>query len=145
MAPPRKSAGKAEKKEPTAPKAAAAAAPTTSPPAEPPAAQPAPSTASADDQGAAAAKPVEPVGGGGKASGQKWTSYEIVDGKTQPVGASSAPSVHRLERAQALTELAKGTGMSGELVAEGIQSFKDTDGRTMNVVVAGGALYKQEV
>jgi UDP-N-acetylmuramoylalanine-D-glutamate ligase len=139
-----KKADKAEQKKPKA-NAAAAAAPTASPPAEPPAAQPAPSNALADDQGAAAAKPVEPVGGGHEASGQKWTSYEIVDGKTQPVGAASVPSVHRLERAQALTELAKGTGMSGELVAEGIQSFKDTDGRTMNVVVSGGALYKQEV
>jgi hypothetical protein len=137
-----KKADKAEQKKPKA-NAAAAAAPTASPPAEPPAAQPAPSNALADDQGAAAAKPVEPVGGGHEASGQKWTSYEIVDGKTHPVDASSAPSVHRLERAQALPELPE--NMIARPVKDGIRSFKDTDGRTMNVVVAGGALYKQEV
>lgn len=64
-----------------------------------------------------------------------------------PVIADTATAVHRLARAQALTELEKSKDdrVNGTLAQEGIQSFKDVDGRTMNVVVAGGALYKQEV
>jgi hypothetical protein len=51
--------------------------------------------------------------------------------------------VERIEQARALLGLAYGE--PAELVPEGIQSFKDTDGRTMRVVVVDGALFKQEV
>jgi hypothetical protein len=51
--------------------------------------------------------------------------------------------VDRIEQARALLGLAYGE--PAELVPEGIQSFKDTDGRTMRVVVVDGALFKQEV
>jgi hypothetical protein len=139
-----KTAAKADKKEPKAPKAAPAAAPTTSPPADPPASQPTPSTTSPEDTSTTAAQPTEAAGADQETGGRKWVAHEIVDGVAQPVGQVTA-TVHRLERAQALPELTKGTGASGELVADGIQSFKDTDGRTMNVVVSGGALFKQEV
>lgn len=74
-------------------------------------------------------------------TGEKWTAYEIVDGVTQPV-ETPVQTVPNLERAQALPELAK--GVISTLVSEGIQSFKDTDRRTMLVVVVDGALFKQQ-
>jgi hypothetical protein len=53
--------------------------------------------------------------------------------------------VDRLEQARALLELAKDEpGAPVELAADGIQSFKSTDGRTMLVVVRDGNLYSQE-
>jgi hypothetical protein len=58
--------------------------------------------------------------------------------------AKESPAVWRVERARALLEL-PASAKTAKLVADGIQSFKDTDRRTMNVVVAGGQLYKQEV
>lgn len=137
-----KTARKADdKKEPKA-KAAPAAAPTASPPNPPSEPGPVLSTALpvSDELLKATGFQDKPEDGR-----QKWVAHEIVNGETVVVGEVPAPAVHRLERAQALTELAKGTGMTGTLVADGIQSFKDTDGRTMNVMVSGGALYKQEV
>lgn len=59
------------------------------------------------------------------------------------VPSDTATAVHRVERARALPEIDKGT--KAKLVAEGIQSFKDSGGRTMNVVVHGSSLNKQEV
>jgi hypothetical protein len=53
------------------------------------------------------------------------------------------PTVHNLERARDLLELA--ADEEGAVPAEGIQSFKDTDRRTMRVVVSNNRLYKQEV
>lgn len=125
-----KTAGKAGKNEPKAPKAAVAAAPTASPPASPPADPP-------------AATPAADAGNQAQDHEKgKWTPHEIVDGVAKPVG-QFVPSVHRLERAQALPTLPE--KMIGRPPHEGIQSFKDTDGRTMNVLVADGILYKQEV
>jgi hypothetical protein len=138
MATAKKTPAKGETKEPKAPKApkaaAAAAAPVATPAASPPAADPAAAATEPADKG-------------------KWTPYEIVDGETKPYvsptpSAEHAPEpvpcgVVRLEHARALPEIIKGD--RGDLVPGGIQSFKDTDRRTMNVVVRDGNLFKQEV
>jgi hypothetical protein len=86
-----------------------------------------------------------PQGGDGTqepAAGRTWTPLEIVDGETRVVGESE-PAVHRLERAQELPLLPE--KMVGRPPRDGIEAFKDTDGRTMRVLVVGGQLFKQEV
>jgi hypothetical protein len=136
MATAKKTPAKGETKEPKAPKApkAAAAAPAATPAASPPAADPAAAATEPADKG-------------------KWKAFEIVDGETKPyvaptLSAEHAPGntpteINRLESARELPEIAKGE--STTQVATGIQSFKDTDRRTMNVVLANGVLHKQEV
>lgn len=67
---------------------------------------------------------------------------EVLD----PVPASThAPRlpIDRLERARALPEL-KNT-VAAKPAGDPIQSFKDADRRTMNVVTVAGELFKQEV
>lgn len=59
-----------------------------------------------------------------------------------PDVSPTLPAVHLLDRARALPELVKGE--AAELIAEGIQAFKDIEGRTMNVVHRFGQLFKQE-
>jgi hypothetical protein len=101
-----------------------APAPTSAPvPSEPPAVALAPATP------AEATEPAKPF------------SQPVVHEMNMPSDTTAA--VHRLERARSLPELA--AGEKAKLVADGIQSFKDVDRRTMNVVIAGGTLHKQEV
>lgn len=63
-----------------------------------------------------------------------------------PVPASThaaRPPIDRLERARALPELK--SDAVAKPAGEPIQSFKDADRRTMNVVTVAGELFKQEV
>jgi hypothetical protein len=76
------------------------------------------------------------------AARRAWIPHEIVDGEARVVGEAD-PAVHRLDRAQELPLLPE--KMVGRPPREGIEAFKDTDGRTMRVLVAGGQLFKQEV
>lgn len=73
----------------------------------------------------------------------KWQSFEIVDGQAVPASEAPTPAgVHLLDRARALPELAKEE--AAHLIEEGIQAFKDLEGRTMLVVHRFGQLFKQE-
>jgi hypothetical protein len=119
MGKPKNAAAKAEPKgkTPSAPAPTAAAPAPTQPPVE---------------TQAAAAPPVE---------ADKPFSQPVQHEPHPP--ADTPTSVHRLERARALPEATASD--KGKLASDGIQSFKDADGRTMNVIVKGGTLHKQEV
>jgi cell pole-organizing protein PopZ len=121
MGTPKKSAGKAEAKSKT--QAVPVAASTTVPPEGEP--------------NAGDAAPVSPAVQAAADEPQAPAAEEVAQAK-------ESPAVWRVERARALLEL-PASAKTAKLVADGIQSFKDTDRRTMNVVVAGGQLYKQEV
>jgi hypothetical protein len=133
MATAKTTAAKADPKKAT--KAAAAVAPKASTPAEPPAAAPAqPDPAASTGQPDTAAAPAV----------QDKPAETFVDTvAAAPAPGRAANAVHRLEWAQELAELAK--RIPADQVPEGIQSFKDTDRRTMNVVLSGDRLFKQEV
>lgn len=76
--------------------------------------------------------------------GGKWVPHEIVDGEARVVEGQGPKPVFVLDRACALPELA--ASEEATLIDRGIQSFRDEDGRTMNVVVKpDGCVHKQEL
>lgn len=67
---------------------------------------------------------------------------EVLDPVPTSTHAPRLP-IDRLERARALPELK--ADKAGKPAGEPIQSFKDADRRTMNVVTVAGELFKQAV